>query len=324
VAESIDEQIAIYLTDAHAIELQALVQVKRAPKIAGDPQIAEAFERHIGETEQHERFVRERLDGLDWAPVPQKDIAGKLTGIGFALFARFQPDTPGKLVAHAYSYEHMELAAYDLLGLLAAKAADEETKLTTDLIAKDERTMIERLAGLFDRAVDASLRELDRDDLGKQLDKYLADAHAIEHQALGLLSKSPKLAGTEELATAYEEHRTQTERHSRLVEECLQARGAKSSSLKDAAMKLGALNWGTFFGAQVDTPAKLAGFAYAFEHLEVAAYELLQRVARRADDSDTVAVAGEVLLEERAAGAHIHAMFDQALEASLREAGLRV
>jgi ferritin-like metal-binding protein YciE len=135
---------------------------------------------------------------------------------------------------------------------------------------------------------------------------------------------SPKLAGTEELATAYEEHRTQTERHSRLVEECLQARGAKSSSLKDAAMKLGALNWGTFFGAQVDTPAKLAGFAYAFEHLEVAAYELLQRVARRADDSDTVAVAGEVLLEERAAGAHIHAMFDQALEASLREAGLRV
>lgn len=324
MAGSIEEQLAIYLTDAHAIELQALVQVKLAPKIAGDPQIAEAFKQHIGETEQHERFVRARLEAMDWAPVPQKDIAGRLTGVGFALFARFQPDTPGKLVAHAYSYEHMELAAYDLLAQLAAQADDEETKLTADMIAKDERTMIERLAGSFDRAVEASLRDLGRDDIGKQLDKYLADAHAIEQQALQLLSKSPELAGSEELATAYEEHRSETEHHSQLVEERLNARGAKPSALKDAAMKLGALNWGTFFGAQVDTPAKLAGFAYAFEHLEVAGYELLQRVARRANDDDTAAAAGDILLEERAAGARIHAMFDQALDASLREAGLRV
>lgn len=324
MADSIEEQIAIYLTDAHAIELQALVQVKRAPKIAGDPQIAAAFDRHIGETEQHERFVRTRLEAMNWAPVPQKDIAGKVTGVGFALFARFQPDTPGKLVAHAYSYEHMELAAYDLLARIAARAGDEETKLTAELIAKDERTMIDRLQGSFDRAVDASLRELDRDDIGKQLDKYLADAHAIEKQALGLLKKSPELAGKEELATVYEEHRGETERHLQLIEKRLNARGAKPSALKDAAMKLGALNWGTFFGAQVDTPAKLAGFAYAFEHLEVAAYELLQRVAGRAEDADTVAVAGEILLEERAAGARIHSLFDEALDASLREAGLRV
>src|SRR5205807_10270492 len=87
MARSIEEQVAIYLTDAHAIELQALVQVKRAPEMAGDPEIATAFEKHIGETEQHERFVKARLEALSWAPVPQKDIAGKVTGIGFALFA---------------------------------------------------------------------------------------------------------------------------------------------------------------------------------------------------------------------------------------------
>lgn len=322
MAVSIEEQLAIYLTDAHAIELQALVQVKRAPKIAGDPRIAQAFEKHIGETEQHERFVLARLQAMDWSSVPQKDIAGKLTGVGFALFARFQPDTAGKLVAHAYSYEHMELAAYDLLARLAVHAGDDETKLTADMIANDERAMIERLAGLFDRAVDASLRELGADDVGKQLEKYLADAHAIEAQALQLLSKSAALAGPEELATAYEEHRAQTERHSQLLEERLTARSAKPSALKDAALRLGALNWGAFFAAQVDTPAKLAGFAYALEHLEVAAYELLQRVARRADDADTVAAAGEILLEERAAGARIHGLFDQALAASLTEAGV--
>ena len=32
----------------------------------------------------------------------------RVGGACFLLFARAQPDTPGKLVAHAYSYEHLE------------------------------------------------------------------------------------------------------------------------------------------------------------------------------------------------------------------------
>jgi ferritin-like metal-binding protein YciE len=320
--KSIDEQLAIYLTDLHAIEVQALVQVKRAPKIAGNTEIAESFKKHIGETEQHERFVRARLAAMSFSPVPQKDLAGKATGVGFALFARLQPDTPGKLVAHAYSYEHMELAAYDLLRALALRAGDEETRLMSDLIASDERAMIDRLARSFDRAADASTRELDRDELDAHLNKYLSDARAIEQQALKLLSKATALAGADELADAYEEHESETRRHSELIEERLRARGAKSSALKDAAMRLGALNWGTFFGAQADTPAKLAGFAYAFEHLEVAAYELLGRVARRAGDAETSSRADEILLQERAAAARVHGLFDRALDASLQETGV--
>ena len=39
----------------------------------------------------------------------------------------------------------------------------------------------------------------------------------------------------------------------------LSERGESPSSVKDAALRLGALNWGAFFGAQPDTPAKLAG-----------------------------------------------------------------
>jgi hypothetical protein len=48
---------------------------------------------------------------------------------------------------------------------------------------------------------------------------------------------------------------------------------------KDGALRLGALDRGVFFAAQPDTPAKLAGFAYAVENLEIVAYELLLRVA---------------------------------------------
>jgi ferritin-like metal-binding protein YciE len=324
MAMSIEQQLAIYLTDAHAIELQALVQVKRARKVAGDPQIAAAFADHVRETERHERYVEDRLMALSWAPVPQKDMAAKVSGIGMALFARFQPDTPGKLVAHAYSYERMEMALYDLLERLAHRAGDSETAMTARMIGHEERAMADRLMDLVDTAAEASLRELDADDLGKQLNKYLADAHAIERQAAQLLKKALELAGAKELATAFETHLEQTERHAELLEGRLDARDSGPSAVKDAALRLGALNVGTFFKAQPDTPAKIAAFAYAFEHLEVAAYELLKRVAARANDEETVATADAILVDERAAAATVHEQFDHALDASLEEAGVTV
>ena len=46
----------------------------------------------------------------------------RLGGKGFLLFARLQPDTPGKLLAHALSYEALELAAYELLARVAERA----------------------------------------------------------------------------------------------------------------------------------------------------------------------------------------------------------
>jgi ferritin-like metal-binding protein YciE len=322
VATTVEQQLSIYLQDAHAIELQALEQVKRAPKIAGDPEIAKAFQDHIAQTERHRLYVEDRLLAREWRPVPQKDITGKMTGVAMALFARFAPDTPGKLVAHASSYERMELAAYDLLARLAERAGDSETVLTARMIAKDERAMAERLAGCFDRAVEASLRKLEPDELGEQLDKYLADVHAIEQQAAKLLEKAPKLAGADELAHAFEEHLEETHHHTQLVENRLLARGASRSSLKDAALRLGAFNLGIFLRVQIDTPVKLAGFAYAFEHLEIASYELLKRVATRVEDVETAAAADDILLQERAAAARVHELFDHALEASLEEAGV--
>ncbi len=128
----------------------------------------------------------------------------------------------------------------------AERARDSETALTARMIEKDERAMAERLALSFDRAVDASLRELERDDIGEQLSKYLADAHAIEQQATKLLEKAPKLAGADELAHAFEEHLKETHHHSDLVEARLAARGSGRSALKDAALRLGALNLGMF------------------------------------------------------------------------------
>jgi ferritin-like metal-binding protein YciE len=318
----IQEQLVKYLTDAHAIEEQALQQLRLAPRIAGDPELAGIFRRHLAETEQHEALVRNRLEAHGAGPSKLKDLTMRAGGVGFALFARFQPDSPGKLTAHAFSYEHFELASYELLLRTAEGAGDTETAEAARRIRDEERGMGERLAGAFDRAVEVSLERVGRDDLRKQLTKNLADAHAIEAQAIQLLEKGPDIVGDEELARLFRQHLEETREHLELVDERLTALGSEPSRLKDAALRLGALNWGLFFQAHPDTPGKLAAFAYAFEHLEIAAYELLRRVAERAGEPETVGAAEHILRQERAAAEKLAGAFDRAAEASLRAQGV--
>jgi ferritin-like metal-binding protein YciE/nucleoside-diphosphate-sugar epimerase len=311
-----DEQLVKYLTDIHSIEEQALVQMKGAPRIAADRRLAELFERHRGETEAQERRVRERLEAHDAKPSATKDLAGKSGALGMLAFARSQPDSPGKLTAHAFSYEHMELAAYELLRRLADHAGDEETAAAAREIGAEERQMADRLADSFDIAVEASLAEVDPADLGEQVVRYLTDAHAIEQQAVRLLESAPELVDDPELAQVFAEHLEETLEQRRRIEERLEARGASPSAVKDAALRAGGLNVGAFFGAQPDTTIKLAGFAYAFEHLEIGAYELLKRVAERAGDHETVELAERTLAEERLAAERIAATWDRAAVAA--------
>ena len=177
--------------------------------------------------------------------------------------------------------------------------------------------MMTRLEATFDRAVDASLREVGRDDRDEQLRKYLADAHAIEEQAIALLERGPDLAGSPTLARIYAEHLDETRDHAEAIEARLHALGGDPSTLKDAALRLGALNWGAFFQGHPDTPGKLAAFARAFEHLEIGGYEQLRRVAERAGDEETARVVEGILAQEREAADRIAGAFDEAVTASL-------
>src|SRR4051794_39633965 len=152
---TLDEQLTKYLTDAHSIEVQALEQMKLAPRIAGDPDLSRMYKEHLEETREHERLVREELERRDASPSLVKDVAGRVGGWGMVLFAKANPDTPGKLAMHAYSYEHMELAAYELLRRFAERAGDERLGNLANRIGADERAMADRIDERWDRAVDA-------------------------------------------------------------------------------------------------------------------------------------------------------------------------
>ena len=317
--DDLHEQLISHLTDVHSIEEQALTQMRRAPRIAGDSDLALDFEQHLIETERHESLIRARLGDLGADPSTLKDLAAKAGGLGMLAFAALNPDTPGKLVAHAFSYEHMELAAYELLVRVAERAGDEETATAAREIAREERAMAQRLEEHFDLAVAASLS--DPDDPGADLDGYLTDAHAVENQAISLLEGGRELLPAP-LAQIFDRHLSETREHKERIEARLEARGSSPSRLKGLALYAGGLNVGGFFGVQPDSPAKLWGFAFAFEHLEVASYELLRRVAERAGDGETARVAESIAAEERRMSERIAERWSEALEAALAEQGV--
>ncbi len=311
-AHSPEQKLIRQLADVHAIEEQALTQMRRAPEIAGEGRLAEIFEGHLDETEDQERRVRERLQAHGADPSTLEDSAGKAGGIGMVVFAASPPDTPGKLATHTFSYAHMEIAAYELLRRTAEAAGDEATAAMARQIAGEERRMAERLAAGFEAAVDASLNGGGAEEVSARLDRYLADAHAIEKQGLQLLETAPRIVTDAALKKFFDEHLRQSEEHELLVRERLEARGAGPAKAKDAALRLGGLQVGAFFAAQPDTAARLTGFAFAFEHLEIAAYELLARVARRAGEQKVLGVAERILAEERAAAARLASRWDRA------------
>jgi ferritin-like metal-binding protein YciE len=151
----------------------------------------------------------------------------------------------------------------------------------------------------------------------EQLVKHLTDAHAIEEQSLTLLRRACRSSDSSDLRELYEQQLSRGTAHRRLLRERLEAHGAKSSAIKDAAMRLGGLNWSMLFQAQPETPGKSTAFAFALTHLKIAGYELLKRVALKADDGATVVMAEQVLADEQAGASRLSASFDRAVEAAM-------
>jgi ferritin-like metal-binding protein YciE len=151
----------------------------------------------------------------------------------------------------------------------------------------------------------------------QELVRSLKRAHGLETQAMALLDKGGTLAGDDEIGAIYRAHLLQTKEHARFVAERLGAHGERPSRALDAAMHTGALGLGALTKAAPDTPVQLAMTAFAFEHLEIAAYRMVATLARRAGDAETAAVAERILEQEEAAAELVAGTFDRALERTL-------
>jgi ferritin-like metal-binding protein YciE len=151
-------------------------------------------------------------------------------------------------------------------------------------------------------------------DWNSDLVSYLQDAHAMEEKSLQTLQAAIAVAGDPQLESLYQGHIMETQHHLELLKHRLETHDASRSLLKDLGGRLAAVGVGAGLVAQPDTPAKLLAVAYGFEHFEIAAYELLKRVAERAGDHDTVEMAEKILVNERQAAEKLAASYDLALE----------
>jgi ferritin-like metal-binding protein YciE len=151
-------------------------------------------------------------------------------------------------------------------------------------------------------------------DWNADLFSYLQDAHAMEEKSLQTLQAAVAVAGDPQLESLYQGHIMETQHHLELLKHRLETYDSSRSLLKDLGGRLAAVGVGAGLVAQPDTPAKLLAVAYAFEHFEIASYELLKRVAERAGDDDTVEMAEKILVNERQAAEKLAASYDLALE----------
>ena len=161
-------------------------------------------------------------------------------------------------------------------------------------------------------------------DLQEKLIESIQDAHAMESSVRSLLDSLVLNTDDEEMKRALEEHKMETERHERLLKERLQALGAEPSTRKEAQSLVGTLMKGVVDQVRSDKPGKNARDVYVAEHMEIAAYELLKRIAQKAGDTETATACDEIILQERMMAETIARNWDKFVDLSLREEGVTV
>jgi ferritin-like metal-binding protein YciE len=159
MAKTPQEQLRVYLKDAHALEQMSLQMTQAAAKASKDPELRRLFEHHHEETQEHERLIRERIEAYGDKTSTIKDMGARIAAMAKGVAATVPADTPGRLVRDGYVQEHTEVASYELLERVATHAGDAETAGVARRIRDNERETAEKLAGTWDRAAQLSLQE---------------------------------------------------------------------------------------------------------------------------------------------------------------------
>lgn len=169
------------------------------------------------------------------------------------------------------------------------------------------------------------LRRIDvRQELENQLVKHIDGALAMEQNVLRMLDSMIASTDEPEIRDEFREHKIETERQIDRMQKRLDAHGASPSAVREAAGIMGALMKSVLDAARTEKAGRTARDGYATEHMEIAAYELLERIATRAGDDETAEAARQSRAEEEAMAKKIAARWDTFAELSLQEAGIAV
>jgi ferritin-like metal-binding protein YciE len=157
----------------------------------------------------------------------------------------------------------------------------------------------------------------------EELIKHIDEAYAMEQNVLRMLDSMIETTEDPEMKSALEQHKQETEQQAERLKARLEAHDASPSLVKEAGGIIGALMKGVVDVARGEKAGRNARDGYATEHMEIASYQLLERVAVQAGDEETAEVARKNRAEEEAMAKKIDQSWDRAVVLSLAEAGVR-
>ena len=150
----------------------------------------------------------------------------------------------------------------------------------------------------------------------------IEDAHAMEANVLRMLDSMIGTTNDGQVKKMLEHHKDETKEQIQRLEDRLKSYGHSAAPQKDAPMVAAALLKGLADRARSDKPAMNARDGFTTEHLEIATYELLERLASRAGDARTAAVARRNRKQEEQMAKKISSNWDKFVELTLKEEGV--
>ncbi|MDQ3822809.1 MAG: ferritin-like domain-containing protein [Actinomycetota bacterium] len=157
-----------------------------------------------------------------------------------------------------------------------------------------------------------------------QLVKHIGEAHAMEQNVIRMLDSMIATTEDPDIVEALRLHRVETEEHRDRMARRLEAHGESPSVVKDVGGIMGALMKGVVDIARGERAGRNARDGYATEHMEIASYQLLERVARRAGDEETAQAAAQNRADEERMAKVFEDRWERFTELSLEEAGVKV
>jgi ferritin-like metal-binding protein YciE len=127
------------------------------------------------------------------------------------------------------------------------------------------------------------------DKLQQKLVDYVQDVHAMEQNVSTMLTSMISTTDDPQITEMLKHHKEETEEHERRLRERLDAMGGGTSTTKAVGGIGAALFKGVGDMARTDKPGKNARDSFMTEHMEIAAYQLLERLAKRAGDEQAMA-----------------------------------
>lgn len=304
--DAIRDKVVTHLQQALAAERAQVHELRTLRDEAVIPAVRALLDQHLSATEAHGDRIEERLEELG-ASSSFRLMVQSLGGVlPKQIIDRVRPASECAILRDAISAEAMEIAAYLLLEAEAVRGGDESTAALAREIRADEVAARDELMTFWNQAVGRDVDHRAKDAAGRtrvaraMLIDHLRDVHALERNAVMMLSTVLATVNDDLASDRVADHRDATMRHGDEILRRLRELGSKASLRKQAQGLAFAAIKGPINLVRAERAAKDLRDMYVVEHLELVAYSQLAVLAELVGDDATLQLAMAQRAEEAA------------------------